>query len=428
MVGGVRLGQSLKLPNVIVFDMGGTTAKAVIVDNGRPSMTSEYEFRDGMSTSSRFIKAGGYMLRVPAIDLAEVGAGGGSLASVDAGGLLTVGPQSAGADPGPACYGLGNTSPTVTDANVVLGFINPNALAGGRLAIQRKLSEQAVRDDVARPLRISLEDAAHGIRAVANATMARAIRAVSVERGLDPRDFTIVAMGGNGGIHALDVARQLGIKRVVIPVLSGVFSAVGMLASDLSHSGLRTLLRPLAEMNVQSLRAIMDELADELIAMLEADGYPRSRIALDWEADLRHESQASELSIPFAADGDIVAAMKEGFVAEYLKTYGYRDESAIELVKIRLTARGLREHRLDFDKIQIEVRQAAAGAKSRAISFDRGEPPVTVAVVSRSNLSQTPAAGPLVIEEFDATIVVPGDAKVHRDAIGNVVIDLGDDA
>ena len=139
VIGGVRLGQALDLPNLIVFDMGGTTAKAVIVENGRPSMTSEYEFRDGMSTSSRFIKAGGYMLKVPAIDLAEVGAGGGSLAGVDAGGLLKVGPESAGANPGPACYGLGNARPTVTDANVLLGFINPLALAGGRLAIDRRL-------------------------------------------------------------------------------------------------------------------------------------------------------------------------------------------------------------------------------------------------------------------------------------------------
>ena len=323
-------------------------------------MTSEYEFRDGMSTSSRFIKAGGYMLKVPAIDLAEVGAGGGSLASVDAGGLLTVGPQSAGADPGPACYGLGNTSPTVTDANVVLGFINPSALAGGQLAIERRLSEQAISDHVAGPLGIPLEDAAHGIRAVANAAMARAIRAVSVERGRDPRDFTIIAMGGNGGIHALDVARQLGIKRIVIPVLSGVFSAVGMLASDLAHSGLRTFLCPLADLTAQSLRVTMDELADELTALLAADGYPASRIALEWEADLRHEGQASELAIHFEDAGDIIAAMKERFIAEYLKTYGYRDESAIELVKIRLTARGLREQRLDFGKIRIQVRPAAA--------------------------------------------------------------------
>src|SRR6516165_1804811 len=166
------------------------------------------------------------MLKVPAIDLAEVGAGGGSLAGIDKGGLLKVGPESAGAVPGPACYGLGNDQPTVTDANVVLGLINPRALAGGRLAIDRTFSERAILTHVAKPLGLSLEDAAHGIRAVTNAAMSRAIRAVTVERGRDPRDLTLIATGGNGGIHALDLARDLGIGRVVVPPLAGVFSAV----------------------------------------------------------------------------------------------------------------------------------------------------------------------------------------------------------
>src|SRR5262245_29912797 len=231
VIGAARLGAARTEPDLIVFDMGGTTAKAVIVEDGRPSMTSEYEFRDGISTSSRFVKAGGYMLKVPAIDIAEVGAGGGSLAGIDRGGLLKVGPESAGAVPGPVCYGLGNDRPTVTDANVVLGFINPTALAGGRLAIDKRLSEQAIATHVGKPLGLTLEDAAHGIRAVANAAMARAIRAVTVERGRDPRDLTLIATGGNGGIHALDLARDLGIRRVVVAPLAGVLSAVGMVAS-----------------------------------------------------------------------------------------------------------------------------------------------------------------------------------------------------
>ncbi len=428
VVGGVRLGETLKEPNVIIFDMGGTTAKAVIVENGRPSMTSEYEFRDGMSTSSRFIKAGGYLLKVPAIDLAEVGAGGGSLASVDSGGLLKVGPESAGADPGPACYGLGNSNPTVTDANLVLGFINPTALSGGRLPIERKLSEQAIREHVAEPLHISLDDAAHGIRAVANVAMARAIRAVSVERGLDPRDFAIVAIGGNGGIHAIDVARQLGITRIIVPVLSGVFSAVGMLAGDVAHSSLQTVLRPLDEMNAAALRAVMSELAAHLTEVLTADGYPAERIALDWEADLRHEGQASEITVPFADAGDITTALRDDFLAEYFKTYGYRDETAIELVKVRLTARGLRDRRLAFGDIRVEERPAAQSTGQRPISFDRGKPPVMVPVMPRSSLSRLPVAGPLVVEEFDTTIVVPGNATAHRDEIGNVIVDLGDAA
>lgn len=316
----------------------------------------------------------------------------------------------------------------MTDANLVLGFINPNALSGGRLRIERQLSEQAIHEHVARPLGVTLEDAAHGIRAVANAAMARAIRAVSVERGLDPRDFTIIAIGGNGGIHAIDVARQLGIKRIIVPVLSGVFSAVGMLASDVAYTSLQTLLVPLAEMSAQSLRAAMSELAGKSTEVLAADGYPTSRIALDWEADLRHGGQASELTVQFAEDGDIIVSLREKFLAEYFKTYGYRDESPIELVKIRLTARGQRERRLDFGDIQVELRPAAQSVKQRSISFNRGEPPVLVSVISRSSLSRIPAAGPLVVEEFDTTIVVPGHATAHRDGIGNVVIELGDAA
>ena len=352
VIGAARLGAARGEPDLIVFDMGGTTAKAVIIEDGRPSMTSEYEFRDGISTSSRFVKAGGYMLKVPAIDIAEVGAGGGSLAGIDKGGLLKVGPESAGAVPGPACYGLGNRRPTVTDANVVLGLINPRALAGGRLAIDRRLSEQAILADVAAPLGLTLEDAAHGIRAVANAAMSRAIRAVTVERGRDPRDLTLIAMGGNGGIHAPDVARDLGIGRVVVPPLAGVFSAVGMLASDLEHIALDTVTRPLDGLTGSDLAQMKQGLAAEVTRRLAADGFTGARVALAWEADLRHEGQATELTVHY--DGNDPGELAARFVAEYLRTYGYRDESGIELVKIRVVGRGLRERRLDFKQLAIE--------------------------------------------------------------------------
>jgi N-methylhydantoinase A len=423
VIGAMRLGAARKEKDLIVFDMGGTTAKAVIVEDGRPSMTSEYEFRDGISTSSRFVKAGGYMLKVPAIDIAEVGAGGGSLAGIDQGGLLRVGPESAGAVPGPACYGLGNDRPTVTDANVVLGFINPRALAGGRLAIDRKLSERAIETHVGKPLGLLLEDAAHGIRAVANAAMSRAIRAVTVERGRDPRDLTLVAIGGNGAIHAPDVARDLGIGRVVVPPLAGVFSAVGMLASDLEQIALTTVTRHLDQLTTAELEKMGAELAADVERRLAADGFQGARVQLAWEADLRHEGQASELTVPL--DALDLSQMASRFVAEYFKTYGYRDESAIELVKLRLVGRGLREERLDFAHMKIEARPGARAARSRRISFTRGAAGIDAEVVARSAVSATPRRGPLVIEEFDATIVVPPDATVSQDPMGNIVIDLG---
>jgi N-methylhydantoinase A len=422
VIGAARLGAARQENDLIVFDMGGTTAKAVIIEGGRPSMTSEYEFRDGLSTSSRFIKAGGYMLKVPAIDIAEVGAGGGSLAGIDKGGLLIVGPESAGAVPGPACYGLGNKRPTVTDANVVLGLINPTSLAGGRLAIDRGLSAQAIRTHVAAPLGLSLEEAAHGIRAVANAAMSRAIRAVTVERGRDPRDLTLVASGGNGGIHALDVARDLGIGRVLIPPLAGVFSAVGMLASDLEHIALETVTRPLGEMTSADIRHIKAGLAHEVMGRLAADGFSGKRVALAWEADLRHEGQATELTVLY--DGNEPKELAACFVAEYVKTYGYEDETPIELVKVRVVGRGLRERRLDFAQLSIDPRPSAPSGRSRAVHFARGAPAIETEVVTRAALAPSPRRGPLVIEEFDATTIVPPDASVHRDPMGNIVLNL----
>jgi len=422
VIGGARLGMARGDPDLIVFDMGGTTAKAVIIEDGRPSMTSEYEFRDGLSTSSRFIKAGGYMLKVPAIDIAEVGAGGGSLAGIDKGGLLKVGPESAGAVPGPACYGLGNDRPTVTDANVVLGLINPRALAGGRLAIDRAFSERAILTHVANPLGLSLQDAAHGIRAVANAAMSRAIRAVTIERGRDPRDLTLIATGGNGGIHALDLARDLGIRRVVVPPLAGVFSAVGMLACDVEHVALDTVMCPMQALTARELRRIKGRLADEVVRQLAGDGFTGAHVALAWEADLRHEGQATELTIHY--DGDDPDELIARFTAEYIKTYGYKDESPVELVKLRVVGRGLRERRLDFRQLVVESRAGAPAARSRAVHFARGSPPVDTEVVARSAILAVPRRGPLVIEEFDATTVVSPDAYVHRDTMGNIVLDL----
>lgn len=423
VIGAARLGAARQERDVIVFDMGGTTAKAVIIEDGRPSMTSEYEFRDGISTSSRFIKAGGYMLKVPAIDIAEVGAGGGSIAGIDKGGLLVVGPASAGAVPGPACYGLGNDAPTVTDANVVLGFVNATSLAGGRLPIDRALSESAILRHVAKPLGLTIEDAAHGIRAVANAAMARAIRAVTVERGRDPRDFSLMAFGGNGGVHAPDLARQLGIPRVVVPPLSGVFCAVGMLASDVEHTGLRTLTRRLDQVTAADLKSIKQDLQAEVGARLAADGYPEARRRYVWQADLRHEGQATELTVHF--EGEDIAAMRAAFVAEYLKVYGYSDTTPIELMKVRVAGIGLREERLDFAQMKIAHRPGASRSGTRSVAFTRGSAAVPVEIVDRSALSAKPRKGPLVIEEFDATIVVPPDASVHRDAIGCIVLEFG---
>ena len=298
VTGAAALARSFDYGDLIIFDMGGTTAKASIVEDGEPALVTEYEFRDGISSPSRFIKGGGYMLKVPAVDIAEVGAGGGSLASIDAGGLLTVGPASAGADPGPACYGRGNDRPTVTDANMCLGYLNPEALAGGSLPVYREKAVEAVRRHVADPLGLTIEEAAQGVRQIANVSMARAIRSVTIERGRDPRDMTMIAFGGGGPLHAVDVARLLGVGRIIAPVMSGVFSAAGMLTADVEHNFVRTAIRKVADFPAGWLEGLVVELAREGRDMLADEGYRGDSCELKFAVDLRYVGQSSELTLP----------------------------------------------------------------------------------------------------------------------------------
>ncbi len=239
------------------------------------------------------------MLKAPAIDIAEVGTGAGSIAWIDTGGLLRVGPRSAGARPGPACYGTGGTEPTITDANVVLGYLDPERLAGGELKLQAALAREAIERHVATPLQLSVEEAARGIREVANASMARAIRSVTIERGRDPRDFTLVAFGGSGPAHACDVAAALDIRRVLVPVAPGVFTAVGMLASDVTHHFVRAAGGALEDTaTLGRARTALDELSAEALTTLAGEGYPRERVEIEALADLRYAGQASELVDP----------------------------------------------------------------------------------------------------------------------------------
>jgi N-methylhydantoinase A len=427
VTGAARLGDTLGEPNLIVFDMGGTTAKASLVEAGAPTLTTEYEFREGISTSSRFIKAGGYMLKVPAIDIAEVGTGAGSIAWIDDGGLLRVGPQSAGARPGPACYGIGGTRPTITDANVVLGYLNPEHLAGGELKLRAELARAAIQRDVATPLGLELAAAARGIRDVANASMARAIRAVTIERGRDPRDFTLIAFGGSGAVHACDVARALEIRRVVVPVAPGVFTAVGMLASDVEHHFVRAAGGVLDRAaTLDRARARLAELRDEALAMLAAEGYPPERCRLTAQADLRYAGQASELVIPIPGgqlDPDRLGDLREAFNREYAASYGYASDEPLEIVNVRVVATGLRDTRLDFRAVTVRG-ESATVAHRRLVHFERGAPPTPTTVLPRAALTAAPTAGPLIVEQYDATVVVPPGATVHRDGFDNLVIAL----
>ena len=429
VMGAARLGQANGHPDAIAFDMGGTTAKASIIKCGEPMLTSEYEFRDGITSPSRFIKGGGYMLKVPAIDIAEVGAGGGSIAWIDEGGLLQVGPISAGADPGPACYGRGNDQPTVTDANLVLGYLNSAGLVGGRLEIDPSLSEKAIMAHIGDPLGLDLVQAASGIRKIANVTMARAIRSVTVERGRDARDMALMAFGGSGPVHAVEVAALLGIRKVIVPAMSGVFSSVGMLAADVEHNFVHNLMRRLDRLDAAMFVDMVKSLRAGGRARLSTDGFPDDRIFLSFGADIRYLGQSSELTVPFDPETVLAKgfeALHEAFQQLYQITYGYTNDEPVELVNIRLAARGVRANRLAFEGVEAHVVALDIPDGERSAWFPPRNEYVATPTMARTVVSAREVIGPAILDAYDTTIVLPPGAVAKSDGCGSVVIAVPD--
>jgi N-methylhydantoinase A len=419
-VGAERLGAATAEPNLVAFDMGGTTASAALIHRGVLSRTHEYEFRAGMSVPSRFIKAGGYMMRVPTVDVAEVGNGAGSIAAIDPAGLLTVGPRSAGAAPGPVCYGRGGTNPTVTDANVVLGFLPPR-LAGGTLALDVAAARTAIARELAQPLGLSIEAAAFGVREVANANMVRAIRAVTVERGLDPRDLTLLAFGGSGPVHAMDLSRTLGITRVVFPPSPGVFTAMGMLAGTVEHHELRALEGRLDRIDAAQIAALSAQMRRAAEAQLTGQGYAVVAIACSLEIDLRLDGQDAALSIPFERFD--VAALRPAFIAAYRDSYGYTPTDAVEAVALRLHAHAHNSEPLDFRSLKSAAPVTGEQViDRRAVHFGRGAATDTP-VMAREAVDRA-IDGPVIIEAPDTTIVIPPGARIEPNATGSLVATL----
>lgn len=419
-VGAERLGAATNELNLVAFDMGGTTASAALIHRGVLARTHEYEFRAGMSVPSRFIKAGGYMMRVPTVDVAEVGNGAGSIAAIDPAGLLTVGPRSAGAAPGPVCYGRGGTQPTVTDANVVLGLLPPR-LAGGSLSLDIPAARAAIDRQLAQPLGLDIEAAAYGIREIANANMVRAIRAVTVERGLDPRDLTLLAFGGSGPVHAADLAQTLGITRVLFPPSPGVFTAMGMLAGMVEHHELRALEGRLDRIDAAEVAALSAQMRRAAAAQLTAEGYEAAAIACSFEIDLRLDGQDAALSIPF--DRFDAAALRPAFIAAYRDSYGYTPTDAVEAVALRLHAHARATAPLDFRDLRAAAPEdGGGGAGTRQVHFGR-HGAVLTPVLRREAVSGT-IEGPVIIEGPDTTIVIPPGAQVAPNATGSLVATL----
>ena len=304
VVGGAALARRLDEPRLITFDMGGTTAKAGLVENGEVLRSEAIEVGGGVMAGSRLLVGAGYMLKLPAIDLAEVGAGGGSICRLDPGGAPKVGPDSAGADPGPVCYGRGGTAPTITDCNLVLGYLDPGGLVGGALKVDVEAARAAIARDLAEPLHCSVEEAAFGMLRLASATMMRAIRAVSVERGRDPRQFALLAFGGNGPLFAAGIAAELGIARVIVPPMPGLFSAFGLLVADAEHHATQSLRMRLDRADPAQIGRVLAALAEAGAQRLARDGFPPARHSFRRAALARYVGQSSEIEVPLPDDAD----------------------------------------------------------------------------------------------------------------------------
>ena len=429
VVGARAIARQSGLADVISFDMGGTTAKASLIERGEYTRTREYSVGGGIMAGSRLLTGAGYLLNVPAIDLAEVGAGGGSIVRIDAGGSMQVGPRSAGARPGPVCYGLGGEAPTVTDANVVLGYLNPSFLCGGELRIDAAASARAIERSVAGPLGLPPEHAAWGARQVAIANMIRAIRAVSSERGRDPRGYALFAFGGNGALFAAGMAAELGMKTIVVPPAAGLFSAFGLLYAEIEHHYSRTVRRVLRDADPDAIDAVYRALEAQAEAQLAADGFDAAHRACGRTAMLHYQGQIYELEVPAPAgriDRAALDALAESFGREHERTYGHRAGAGepVELVTAQVLGRGLGERPRVPERLVLAARETASGGSRRAY-YGPAVGWIDTPVVTREALARGGGGdGPCIVEEYDSTCLVPPGARAGVDARGNLVLSL----
>lgn len=415
-------------PRAISFDMGGTTAKASLIEDFEPLYAGEFSVGSELSASSRLLRGAGYPVRLPVVDLAEVGAGGGSIARVDAGGALVVGPASAGAEPGPACYSKGGTAPTVTDANLVLGYVSAAHLAAAGLDVDAGAAERAVRADVAAPLGLDVGEAAQAVHRVADHTMARALRAVSTERGRDITGYTLIAFGGGGGLHGATLAEAVGITRVVVPPLAGVLSAVGLLRARVSLSATETLHQPLDAAHAPAVDAAVARMVRAQTAALAehrkeaGGGADPAEAEVKVEADLRYVGEGSELALPVGPAPFDPAAAEElagRFRRAHLEAYGHGGRGTVEVVRLRVTALAPAPESLG-DAAPAPAGGAGGGA-SRPARF--GEHVLDTPILARADVGGEPRPGPLLVDEADTTTVVPPGWTVRRDASSNLIVE-----
>lgn len=413
VMGAVYIAEAAGFKDIITYDMGGTSTDVSLVKDG----IAEY-------TTKR--KVCGLPSGVPMIDVHAVGAGGGSIAQIDNAGALKVGPESAGANPGPAAYGLGNENPVVTDANLVLGRINPHYVLGGRLKIDAELSKKAVKTKIADPMGIGTEEAALGIVKVVNSNMARAIRVITVEKGHNPSDFTLVAYGGAGPLHAVHLAQEMGIRTVLIPPAPGALCALGLLTADIKKSYVRTAIASYDEMTPEQINAVMSSLRDEGSAWLDSEKVPSERRKFHGIAEMRYVGQNYELQVEIPTENITVSdieKMKQDFFVAHEKNYGYYNPNApVQFVNFRCEATGIvkKPNLAELETTLDDPSKAEIGR--RVVHFEESGA-VDCPVYDRAKFGRAERVnGPCIIEQMDSTTVVPPNTWFSIDKFGNLII------
>ena len=422
-----QLGDTLGHSNVISFDMGGTTAKAGLVEDGNPRVTKDFEVGGTAGTTNHGARGSGYPIRTPVIDLVEIGAGGGSIAWIDSGGILRVGPNSAGADPGPVCYGQGGTEPTITDANLVLGRISADYFLGGEIVLDVEGARRAIKEKCADPLGIAVEQAALGIVEIANNAMVGALRRVSVQRGYDPRDFLLVAFGGAGPVHANRLADELEMPTVLVPMSPGTTSAMGLLVTDIKHDYSVAMITRADSLDFQLARRHLMRMRSDGMAALEREGVGGDEAEFLYQADMRYVGQSYELTISLP-DGELtterLAEVVSRFHREHDREYGFKAESEpVEIVALRLSAIG-RIPKPAVPEIATDEQGLHSAMKSpRRVYFEESGGFVECQRYDRYRLGAGQViVGPAIVEEVDSTTVIHPGYEGEVDRFGNLFV------
>jgi N-methylhydantoinase A len=413
-----QLGSMLGFPNVISFDMGGTTTKVCVVHEGKPSVTTQF-WIDGK-----------YFIGAPVMDMVEIGAGGGSIVWLDRSGSVHIGPQSAGAKPGPACYKLGGTEPTITDADMVLGYINPDYFLGGDMNVDVEASKSAIKEKVADRLGISMAEAAHGIYRLANANMIGAMRVATVQRGYDPRDFTLVVSGGTASIHAVRMAQELHIPRVVISLIPGTFSALGLITADARYDMFRSYVSRASQADPGQIQEIYSEMEEEGLGKIGELGFKKKAILLKREVAMRYVGQAHEVTfeVPLKQKMDhrFIKKLEEMFHERHQHLFGHSSpNSSTEFVTLSTSATGPTTKGQMFEIEKGSPSADRARKKNRKVYFEELRGYVDCPTFERSLLKAgNILTGPAIVEQMDTTIVIPPKQKAKVDKFGNIIIDV----